>query len=68
MSTAESDAAASMRIDPARAKVLAENLEQVIKRVDAVRGSRRVSERGGGEKEERKKKRREKGENTYTTN
>jgi pyridoxal phosphate enzyme (YggS family) len=32
----------AMRIDPSRAKVLVENIEQVIKRVDAARGSRKV--------------------------
>ncbi|KJX94434.1 YgS family pyridoxal phosphate enzyme like protein [Zymoseptoria brevis] len=31
-----------MRIDPARAKVLVENISQVIQRIDAVRGSRQV--------------------------
>ncbi|GIZ45873.1 hypothetical protein CKM354_000902100 [Cercospora kikuchii] len=37
-----SDSVEEMRVDPARAKVLVENLEQVVKRVDAVRGSRAV--------------------------
>lgn len=32
----------SMRIDPARAKLLVENLQHVAQRVDAVRGSRKV--------------------------
>lgn len=31
-----------MRVDPSRAKVLLENIEQVVKRVDAVKGSRNV--------------------------
>ncbi|KAI5361035.1 Putative pyridoxal phosphate homeostasis protein [Septoria linicola] len=37
-----SEQAEEMRVDPARAKVLVENLEQVVKRVDAVRGTRQV--------------------------
>lgn len=41
MSEAAGDAK-EMRIDPARAKLLAENLEHVVKRVDSVRGSRKV--------------------------
>lgn len=36
------EGAEEMRVDPARAKVLVESLEQVVKRVDAVRGSRKV--------------------------
>lgn len=36
-----------MRVDPSRAKVLVENLEQVAKRVDAVRGSRKVGQATG---------------------
>ncbi|SMR48305.1 unnamed protein product [Zymoseptoria tritici ST99CH_1E4] len=37
-----SDITTEMRIDPARAKVLVENISQVIQRIDAVRGSRQV--------------------------
>ena len=40
------EGAEEMRVDPARAKVLVESLEQVVKRVDAVRGSRKVCLRG----------------------
>lgn len=32
----------AMRVDPARAKVLVENLQYVAQKVDAVRGSRNV--------------------------
>lgn len=44
MSQQDQESGDQMRVDPGRAKVLVENLEQVAKRVDSVRGSRKVCE------------------------
>lgn len=38
----QEEGGSGMRVEPSRAKVLVENIEQVVKRVDAVRGSRKV--------------------------
>lgn len=42
MSQQDQESGTGMRVDPSRANVLVENFEQVAKRVDAVRGSRKV--------------------------